>query len=88
MASREAEDRFIELARHNKLKDKTIQFLLEEDYDSLDALSCMDMEQFGIFTVQYSITEGQKGLLKKWIADIRIQQDQPVSDMEGNYKRQ
>ena len=73
-----AEDRFIELARHNKLKDKTIQFLLNEDYDSLEALRSMSMEQFGRLTVQYSITEGQRGLLAKWIADIRVHENQLI----------
>ena len=88
MEARKAEDRFKELAQHNKLKDKTIQFLLNEDYDSFEALRSMSMEQFGRLTIQYSITEGQKGLLAKWIADIKIQQDQPTSDMDGNYMRQ
>ena len=62
-----SDETFVRLARSRGLKEKTITVLLKEDYDSLQAILTITEEDLK----HLDITMGQKGLIKKWLLELK-----------------
>ena len=57
---------FEELAKDHGLKDTSLAILIENDYDSKEALATITEDDMA----ELKLTLGQSGLLKKWVATL------------------
>ena len=55
---------FEELAKDHGLKDTTLAILIENDYDSKEAVAFINEDDMA----ELKLTLGQSGMLKKWVA--------------------